>query len=124
MDHRKERGESRLGTLVALLVVGSLVYAGFHAGPAYVAHYLLKDQMAEVARAPRSVTPDEKVLDRLDVYLRKEELSDYITRSNFRINTVEGKRTISVSYERVVKYLPGVERNELFEATVEQTLLF
>ncbi len=110
MDRKTQRGEGKLGGIVALLVVAGVIYAAVNAGPAYLAHYQLKDYMLEVARLPRATATDEKILDRLDTYVRKEELADYITRSNFRITTREGGRTISVSYERSVKFLPGVER--------------
>jgi hypothetical protein len=109
---------------VALLVVSAVVYTVWNAGPAYLAHYELKDYMMEVARSPRGTTTDEKILDMLDAYARREQLNDYMNRHNFKISTREGSRTITVTYERQVKFLPGVERNVLFEGSVEQTLLF
>lgn len=124
MDRKGQRGESKLGGIVALLVVASVLYAAWNAGPAYFAHYELKDQMMEFARLPRGTTTDEKILDQLDAYVRREGLNEYMNRNNFKIATREGSRTITVAYERTVKYLPGVERNVLFEGSVEQTLLF
>lgn len=124
MDRSKQRGEGRLGGIVAMLVVGAAIYAGWNAGPAYFAHYELKDQIMEVARLPRGTTTDDKILERLDGYVRREGLADYIGRNNFKISTREGSRNITVRYERTVKYLPGFERLEVFEASVDATLLF
>jgi len=124
MDRSKQRGEGRFGAIFGLLVVAGLVYAGFNAGPVWMAHYELKDQMIEAARLPRGTMNDDKILDRLDSYLRKEGLADFITRSNFKITTRESSRAISVSYERPVKYLPGVEPQQTFEIAVDQTILF
>ena len=78
--------------------------------------------MNEIARTPRGQMNDEKLLEQLDKYVRAEDLSIYINRSSFRISTREGSRTISVTYERPVKFLPGVERQIRFEPSVEQVV--
>ena len=117
-----ERGEGKLGGIIALLVVAAVGYCAWNAGPIYLANWELKDKMNEIARTPRGQMNDEKLLDQLDKYVRSEELSPYIVRSSFRINTREGGRSISVSYERPVKFLPGVERQIRFEPSVEQVV--
>jgi hypothetical protein len=124
MEHNRERGEGRFGTVVALLVIAAAGYCAWNAGPPYLANWELKDKLVEVARMPRGTNTDDKLLDVLERYLREEQLSPYINRSNFRINTRETARTVSLSYERRVKFLPGVERMVRFEQTVEQPLLF
>lgn len=124
MERRGERGEGRFGSIIGLLIVVAVGYCAWNAGPAYVANWELKDKMTETARLPRGTYSDDKILDVLDKYLREEQLSTYIGRSSFRISTRDSGRTISVSYERKIKFLPGVERSVRFEPSVEQTILF
>jgi hypothetical protein len=124
MERRGERGEGRFGSIIGLLILAAVVYCAWNAGPAYVANWELKDKMQETARLPRGTYSDDKILDVLEKYLREEQLTPYVSRSSFRINTRDTGRGISVVYERKVKFLPGIERSVRFEPSVDQTILF
>lgn len=125
MNRSRERGEGRFGSIVGLLVLAWVVFLVWNVGPPYLANYALKDKMNEIARTPRGGTPDEKILDRLYMYVREEGLDPYIGRHMFRVTTLETSRRISLTYEREVKYFPGTApKTVTFQIDVDQPLVF
>ena len=124
MQRSKERGEGRLGSVIWLVALAAAIYAAWHVGPAYLGHYQLKDQMMLICRSPRGTNTDEKLLDQLVKDTQELGLSDYVARRNFRIQTFDTSRKISVDYQREVEVLPGYRRILRFNETVEQPLVF
>lgn len=125
MNRLRERGEGRFGSIVGLLVLAWVGYLIWNVAPPYVANYALKDKMNEICRTPRGGNPDEKVLDRLYMYVREEGLDPYIGRAAFKITTLETSRRISLTYEREVRFFPGMAPKVItFVNDVDQPLVF
>ena len=117
-----ENGESRVGTIFWLALIAAGLFAAFNVGPAYLANYSLDDKIAEIARMPKGIANDDKIYDLLLKYVREEQLYSYINRDNFRVSTMEGHRTISVSYYRTVTILPGFTKTVQFAFKTDQLL--
>src|SRR5437773_1970250 len=118
-----ERGEGRLSALIWLVLFAAVVYAGFKVAPVYIDNYALTDKMNEIARSPRGVVNDEKVLDMLMKYVREERLDGYIQRRQFEVSTVETNRRIKLHYERQAEVLPGFKHTFTFNNQVDQPLI-
>jgi hypothetical protein len=101
----------------------AVVYAGIHAGPAYVADFQLQDKLGEIARMARSVQGDGPVQERVREAIRDEGLDDYLRPGDCKIQTTETSRTIACEYEREVKYLPGVARIVRFSPKATSPIL-
>ena len=124
MRHRSEKGEGRLSSLFWLVGFAALAYAGWNLFPVYFSNYSLQDKMIEVSRLGRAMNPDEKILDMLMKEVRDLDLSAYVRRSDFRIQTEELRRRIWVDYDRVATVLPGWKKKFHFSIEVDQPLLF
>jgi hypothetical protein len=124
MPMRSESGEGRLNTLFGLAVLAAAVMAIWNVAPVYIDDFALKDKMNEIARAPRGVNPDEKLLDQLMRYVREERLDGYIQRPSFRISTLETSRRITVDYKREAQVLPGWKHMFTFHNQVDQPLIY
>jgi hypothetical protein len=105
-----ERGGSRISTLFWLVVLAAVIYAGYNAGPAYLADFRFQDKLQELARMARSREGDGAVQERVKEAIRDNGLDDFLNLSGCKVRTSETSRTISCAYEREVKYLPGVIR--------------
>jgi hypothetical protein len=124
MRQRSEKGEGRLSGLLWLVGFAALAYAGWNLFPVYFANYSLQDKMIEVARLGRSMNPDEKILDILMKEVRELDLSPYVQRSDFRVQSEEQRRRIGVEYDREAMVLPGWKKNFHFNIEVDQPLVF
>jgi len=124
MRKRREQGEGKLGAIIWLAIFATVLYAGWNVGPVYIGNYALNDKMNEIARSPRGMVKDDKILDLLMKYVREERLSDYINRSQFKISTMETNRRISCEYERTVEILPGWKHRFVFRNQADQPLIF
>jgi hypothetical protein len=102
-----------------LAVFAALGYAGWHVGPVYYANYLLNDKLEEIARTPRGSHVDEAIAKGIRDALRETDLQEYLRPSDFKIATGEYSRTITVSYEREAKVLPGWPHTFRFTAKAE-----
>ena len=124
MRQTSERGEGRLSGLLWLVGFAALAYASWNLFPVYFANYSLQDKMIEVARLGRSMNPDEKILDILMKEVRELDLSPYVQRSDFRIQSEEQRRRIGVEYDREAMVLPGWKKDFHFNIEVDQPLVF
>ena len=123
MSVRRERGEARLSSIIWLVVLIGFGYAVWHVGPVYFAGYSLVDKMNEMARAPKYNHPDEKILDNLMKEVRERRLDQWIVRSDFKVNTLDHSRRISVEYDVPIEVLPGWTRNFHFKHDVDQPII-
>jgi hypothetical protein len=121
---RSERGEGRLSTLMWLVLVVGLGYAGWNVGPVYLSNYTLTDKMQNIAMLPRWSAPDEKALDLLMKYVREEQLTPYLARDSFNVYTGDGRRTITCRYVRTVNILPGWPHTFVFQDKAEALQAF
>lgn len=123
MSVRREKGEARLSSIIWLVVLIGFGYAVWHVGPVYFAGYSLVDKMNEMARAPKYNHPDEKILDNLMKEVRERRLDQWIVRSDFKVNTLDHSRRISVEYDVPIEVLPGWTRNFHFKHDVDQPII-
>jgi Flp pilus assembly protein TadG len=81
-NRNSERGGAMIKTALAVLILGSMVFAGFKVVPAYLNNYELQDSMSEAARfalANRQTSDDlqnemfKKVQD-LGIDVKKEDI--------------------------------------------------
>src|SRR5262245_47618691 len=110
MSVRREKGEARLSSIVWLVVLLGFVYHVCHVAPIHFAGNNLMDKMNETARAAKYNHPDEKILDLLMKEVREQRLEQWIVRSDFKVNTYENSRRISVEYDVPIEVLPGWKR--------------
>jgi hypothetical protein len=123
MSVRSEKGEARLSSIIWFVALIGFGYAVWHVGPIYFAGYSLVDKMNEMARAPKYNHPDEKILDNLMKEVRERRLEQWIVRSDFKVNTYENSRRISVEYDVPIDVLPGYKRTFHFKHEVDQPII-
>jgi hypothetical protein len=124
MHSRSERGEGKLGGLIALALILGAAYAAWNVAPAYMDHYDFVDKVNEICRTPRYKAPDDdKIIDMLMKEVRNRRLDTWIGRNSFRVSTVETGRRITLSYEREVQILPGMKKKLKFDFTADQPLV-
>ena len=87
-----ERGEGRIGSIIWLLIVIAVIYAGWHLIPAYTAHYTFADKVVELARAPKYSHPDERITSEIIKAGQENHLEDYVNERTCKINTLEVRR--------------------------------
>lgn len=115
-----QKGEGKMGGMISLAAFLAFCYAMFNVAPVYMADFTLGDKMVEVCRLHSTMNPDDKIRDLLMRTVREEELSEYITKADFKIQTRENKRSITVDYERKAKVLPGWVRTFKFHKEVDE----
>jgi hypothetical protein len=124
MHSRNERGEGKLGGLIALALILGAAYAAWNVAPAYMDHYDFVDKINEICRTPKYKAPDDdKIIDMLMKEVRNRRLDAWIGRNNFRVSTVDTGRRITLSYEREVQLLPGMKKKLSFNFTADQPLI-
>lgn len=99
LDRSAERGSSRLNTVLTLLIVGFLVFAGVKVVPPYFANYQLQDSMETEARfAIVNHKGDEDI--REDIWKKVQELEIPAKRENIKVSTEQ--RSVSISLDYVI----------------------
>jgi hypothetical protein len=104
---KSERGGSTISNIFWLAVLLCALYAGWNVIPVYYEHYSLTDYILETSRKHPSMKKDEALLADLMKQVREERLDQWIFPQNFRIQTRETSRLISVDYTREATVLPG-----------------
>ena len=114
-----QRGEGRLGLLVALIVVGSAVFTGMKIIPVRVAAYEFRDVLREEARYGAVRNTDATVAQR--ILERAAELDVPIKPENLSVRRTQHEITIIASYQQPIdlKLTTYVYR---FEATEKAPL--
>lgn len=115
-----QRGEGKLGGIISLALFLAFCYAVWNVAPVYMADYSLGDKMVEVCRLHPAQANEERIRDLLMMTVREQELTPYINKADFKIQTRENARRMSVAYERKAKVLPGWERTFKFNHEVDQ----
>jgi hypothetical protein len=123
MGLRSEKGEGRLSSIIWVIILVGFGYAVWHVGPIYIAGYSLSDKMNEMARAPKYNHPDEKIIDMLMKEVRERRLEQWITRTQFKVNTYENSRRIGVEYDVPIEVLPGYVRTFHFKHDADQPII-
>lgn len=115
-----QRGAGRLGGIISLAVFLAFCYAIWNVAPVYMADYTLGDKMVEVCRLHPGQSPEERIRDLLMRTVREEQLTPYINKADFKIQTRDNARRISLEYQREAKVLPGWVRTFKFSHEVDQ----
>ncbi len=123
MRRMTERGEGRLGGLIALVLLLAFGMAAWNLVPVYYEHYDLTDKVTEICRTPRYKATDEELMKMLMDEARRRDLDPWIVPSNFEISTSERGRRIKLHYEREVAILPGWKKNFVFDYIADQPLI-
>ncbi len=118
-----ETGAGKLGTLIWLVIVASVLYAGWNVIPVYVNNYSFADKVTELARAPKYSHTDDRITSELIKAAQENHLELYVTERTCKINTLEVRRTIECNYDRVVEILPGVKHTIHFKNQADQPLI-
>jgi len=115
-----QRGEGKLGGMISLALFLAFCYAAWNVAPVYMADYSLGDKMIEVCRLHPAQANEERIRDLLMLTVRDQELTPYINKADFKIQTRENARRISLEYQREAKVLPGWVRTFKFSHAVDQ----
>jgi predicted Holliday junction resolvase-like endonuclease len=118
-----ETGEGKLGSLIWLVVVVAVLYAGWQVIPVYVANYTFADKVVELARAPKYSHPDDRITKELIKAAQENHLEQYVNEKTCEIRTLEVRRTIACEYERTVEILPGFKHKFKFKSEADQPLI-
>jgi hypothetical protein len=116
---RPQRGASRLGCLIQLIILGSLLYFGLYAGQDLLEYYRLRDAMKQEARFA-TLRTDTQIKDRLRAFADSvglpEEASD--------INIVRGDNTIRIwsEYDQPLRLPFDLQKSVHLKPSVEQRL--
>lgn len=124
---RSERGEGNLGNIIKLIVFGLLAMAAYNAFPVYYADWGFKDRLtALAATGGPGKSGDEHALKGIAAAIEQSELTEYLTVDNCTVTSgggIGGTRTLSCSYDREVKFLPGMAPKKMhFENTVSRPM--
>ena len=116
---RLQRGASRLGCLIQLVILGGLLYFGLYAGQDLLEYYRLRDAMKQEARFA-TLRTDAQIRDRIRSFADSvglpEEASD--------INIVRGENTIQIwsEYDQPLRLPFNIEKSIHLKPSVEQRL--
>ena len=121
-DERRaaQRGEGKFGGIISLALFLAFCYALWNVAPIYMANYNLGDKMVEVCRLHPSQKNDDAIKDLLMRYVREQELTPYVSKESFKIQTRDTARRITLEYDREGKVLPGWVRKFHFTHDVDQ----
>ncbi len=125
MRRLTERGETRLGSLILLVLLLAAGLASWHVVPVYYDHYDFVDKVNEICRTPkyRIRNGDDDIKKMLMDEVSARRLSPWIGPESFEIQTTDHNRTIRLYYERETEILPGYKKNFKFEFTADQPLI-
>jgi hypothetical protein len=124
MIRKTEKGEGKLGGLVALAVVAALALAAWNVAPAYLDYYDFKDKVNEICRTPKyKAKNDDRITEMLMKEVTERRLGEWVGPESFTISTTDTSRQIHLYYEREVEILPGWKKTLTFDFTADQPLI-
>ncbi len=125
MGRIRERGEGRLGGLIALVLLVTAGLAAWNVVPVYYDHYDFVDKVNEICRTPRHLARqgDESIKKMLMDEVSKRRLTTWIGPESFAITSSSSSRQIDLYYEREVEVLPGFKKVFKFEFKAAQPLI-
>jgi len=105
------------GGLVALAVLAAAAFLSRAILPPYLAHYALKDEVAEIGRMP--TRDDEEVRERLRTAIRRRKLESYIPEDAFTVTLVGNQRRVAARYTVPIELL-GRRHDLVFSIDLDQ----
>ena len=97
MKRTSERGEGRIGLLIAVVVFGAAIFLGVKIIPVRVAAYEFRDILREEARFAAVRSTDSQVASRIMKKAAEMELP--LDKKNLKVARTQRKVTISARYE-------------------------
>jgi hypothetical protein len=95
----KERGGSKMNTLITLAVLGSMVFAGFKIVPVYLANYELQDAIQSESKFALTGYPKKSVDDiRDDVWQKAKDLGIEADKTAVQVEVTNGSVDIGLDY--------------------------
>jgi hypothetical protein len=125
MRRTNERGEARVSSLIALVLLVAAGLAAWNIIPVYYDHYDFVDKVNEICRTPRYKVRngDEDLLKMLMDEAKKRRLTQWVGPESFTISTTDHDRIIKLYYERDQEILPGWKKTFKFDFTADQPLI-
>jgi hypothetical protein len=125
MTRKSEKGEGKLGGLVALALIAALALAAWNVAPVYIQYYDFKDKVNEICRTPKYKVRngDEGITAMLMKEVTERRMTEWVGPESFTISTTDTSRQIRTYYEREVEVLPGWKKTLKFEFTADQPLI-
>lgn len=101
MDSRRsERGEGKVGLLIALALIGSGIFVAVKIVPVRVNAYELKDFIQEETRGASLRRDDKAIADR--IMKKAKELEVPLERKNLKVSRGTSEMVISARFEQAV----------------------
>lgn len=101
MDPRRsERGEGKVGLLIALALLGSAIFVAVKVVPVRVNAYEFKDFIQEEARGASLRRDDKLIADR--IMKKAKELEVPLERKNLKVNRSTSEMMISASFQQTI----------------------
>ncbi len=125
MRRKSERGEGKMGALIALVVLLAAGLAAFRVVPVYYDHYDFVDKVNEICRTPKyqARQGDDSIRKMLMDEVSKRRLGQWIGPESFLVTTGANSRQIQLYYERETEVLPGFKKLFKFDFTADQPLI-
>ena len=125
MERVRERGEARLSSLIAFVVLVAFGLAAWNLVPVYYAHYDFVDKVNEICRTPsyKARHGDESIKEMLMKEVQERRLGRWIGPESFLISSTSSSRQIELYYEREVEILPGFKKTLKFSIKADQPLI-
>jgi hypothetical protein len=99
VQRRRERGGSRVSTLVTLLIVGSMIFTAVKLVPVYINNYQFQDSMQSEARFALSYPVKNADDIRNDLWRKAQDLSiPLATKDDIKVIEDQKDVTIAVDY--------------------------
>jgi hypothetical protein len=120
IERNGQRGEGKVGFLIAIIVIGIAIFLGAKIIPVRVAAYEFRDVLREETRHAAVRYNDEAVAKR--IMKKAKELEVPLSPKNLRVQRTTGEMIVTASYEqtidlKVTKYVykfSATERAPLF----------
>lgn len=122
-ERSREKGEGKLGSIIGLLVFIAICVAAWNVVPVYIANYTFQDKLNQIARTPKGMGSDEKIMEDIMREAGRQKLDIYMNRQSCVIVTRENSREIECVYQRQQEVLPGWKHLFKFNPKVDQPLI-
>lgn len=100
MDRRGERGEGRVGLLIALVVFGVAIFSGVKIIPVRIAAYEFRDTMRDQCRFAAINRDDDAIRDK--ILAKAKELEIPLEKKNLRVERTKSEMIITARYEKPI----------------------
>jgi hypothetical protein len=122
-----ERGEGNWGNLVMLFGTALLALCAWNAGPVFMKNFEFQDKVTEISRSyPPGDRGNEQAKKALEIAIDEVGLSEFLTVDDCSVKSqggIGGTRTVTCTYKREYKLLPGMIRTHTFSPSATSPTL-